>query len=112
MLRDIGSDHATLMERHGIAFAVRNCAVDYRLPARLDAALEVHTTVTGFGGATLSAEQVVRRDDEALVHLEVRLAGLNAEGRVSRMHALIRPAMQSFQLDHEGTRSLNGARDR
>src|SRR3546814_9100402 len=100
MLRDIGSDHATLMERHGIAFAVRNCAVDYRLPARLDDALEVHTTVTGFGGATLSAEQVVRRDDEALVHLEVRLACLNAEGRVSRMPAPLRHALHAFQRDH------------
>ena len=99
MLRAAGIDHPALWDVHGIGFAVRRVTADYLKPAKLDDALSVHTRMTGIGGASLSAEQVVRRDDEDLVRLSVKLACINRDGRPARLPPPLRNALHALRND-------------
>ncbi|MFO0995478.1 MAG: tol-pal system-associated acyl-CoA thioesterase [Alphaproteobacteria bacterium] len=95
MLRARGFDHTRLDSLAGLAFAVRSCRVDYLHPARLDDALEVHTRVTRVGGATLDADQDIRRDGTTVTRLHVRLACINRTGRPARLPPMLRTAFSS-----------------
>jgi acyl-CoA thioester hydrolase len=95
MLRAHGFDHTRLDAVAGLAFAVRSCNVDYLLPARLDDALEVHTRITRVGGATLEADQDIRRDGTTVTRMRVRLACLNRRGRPARLPPTLRTAFSS-----------------
>jgi len=61
LLRDMGTDNTRLMRDHGVMFAVRECTVRYREPARLDDALQIHTRIARIGGASFSAIQRIER---------------------------------------------------
>lgn len=100
LLRELGTDNASLMAQDGVMFAVRDCRVTFRRPAKLDDALEVHTSITSVGRATLSALQTVRRSDEVVAELVVRLACLDASGRPKRLPGSIRAAFQSLRQRH------------
>lgn len=100
LLRDLGTDNTTLLERHGVIFAVHDVSVTYHQPARLDDALEVHTHILNVGGATLSARQDVTRSGELLADLAIRLACINAAGRPARLPAELRTAFQSLHKRH------------
>lgn len=91
-LRSVGADHTSLMAEEGIAFAVRQCSVDFLRPARLDDALEVHTRFVEVRGASLSAEQVVRRETDEIARLVLRLACIDATGRPRRLPRTLRNA--------------------
>ncbi|MDA0664927.1 MAG: tol-pal system-associated acyl-CoA thioesterase [Proteobacteria bacterium] len=99
MLRAAGIDHPTLWDVHGVGFAVRRVTADYRSPARLDDALTVHSSMTEIRGASLSAEQTVRRGVDTLVHLQVRLACVDRAGRPARMPPPLRAALHAIQND-------------
>jgi len=104
-LRLLGVHHQALAELPGrLGLAVRHCAFDYLAPARLDDALEVATTLTAMGGATLEAEQIVRRDGQDLVRGQVRIACIAANGRPRRlpddMRRLLAPLCPSTSLPH------------
>ncbi|MDJ0951380.1 MAG: tol-pal system-associated acyl-CoA thioesterase [Alphaproteobacteria bacterium] len=85
LLRLLGFEQRDLFDTYGVGFAVRHCEIDFRLPARLDDALEVHSRMLDVGGASLRAEQVVRRDDTDLVRMQVRVACMNREGQPTRI---------------------------
>jgi acyl-CoA thioester hydrolase len=91
-LRSVGANHRTLMAEDDIAFTVRQCAVDYMQPAYLDDALTVHTRFLEVGGASLRAEQTVKRDADDLVRLLVRLACVGNDGKPKRMPQSLRAA--------------------
>ena len=91
-LRSVGTDNQTLMAEDGIAFTVRQCAVDYMQPAYLDDALTVHTQFLEVGGASLRAEQTVKRDADDLARLLVRLACVGNDGKPKRMPKALRAA--------------------
>ena len=74
LLRLLGYEQSDLFEQYGVGFVVRNCEIDYRLPARLDDALEIHSRMLNIGGASLRTEQIVRRGDAELVRLRLRVA--------------------------------------
>ncbi len=57
-----------------LMFVVRRVTVDYRMPARLDDALEATARLLRVGGASLVMEQAVRRNGNALIEAEVELA--------------------------------------
>ncbi|MGE4218893.1 MAG: tol-pal system-associated acyl-CoA thioesterase [Alphaproteobacteria bacterium] len=97
MLRDLGGEHRALLDAHGMVFAVRSCKADYLVPARLDDALEVRSRLLEVGGASMTAEQVVHREAEVLVRMEVRLACMGRDGRAVRMPAPVRSALRAFQ---------------
>ena len=92
-LRSVGSDHLTLMTEDGIAFTVRQCAVDYMQPAYLDDSLSVHTRFIEVGGVSLRAEQIVKRDADDLARLLVRLACVGKDGKSKRMPKALRAAL-------------------
>jgi acyl-CoA thioester hydrolase len=94
-LRSIGTGNSQLLAEHGVLFAVSGCAVKYKRPAKLDDALEVHTHLTNVGGASMSAQQTVTRDGEALVKLDVDLACLNGAGRPTRLPGFLREVLQT-----------------
>ena len=60
-LLSIGTGNRQLKDQHGVLFAVSDCAVKYKKPAKLDDMLEVHTALTNVGGASMSAAQMVKR---------------------------------------------------
>ncbi len=100
LLRHLGISQSRLQKQDGVAFAVRDCRISYLRPARLDDELEVHTRITSMGGATLGAEQVVKRVDgeerEDLVITELRLACISPEGRPRRLPAAVREALATM----------------
>ncbi len=97
LLRHLGTNNTALMKKYEVMFAVRDCSITYYKPAYLDEALEVHTRVTGVGGATLSAHQRVMRSGTLLTDMSVRLACLSHAGRPARLPAEIRSVLASLQ---------------
>lgn len=85
MLRGVGIDQLELMQREGLAFIVRRCAVDFLKPARLDDALEVHTRVLSAKGARVEAEQVVKRQGDDIARLSLEIACVDRQGRPQRL---------------------------
>jgi acyl-CoA thioester hydrolase len=85
MLRGAGIDQIELLERDGLAFIVRRCAVDFLKPARLDDRLEVHTRVLTAKGARVEAEQVVKRQGDDIARLSLEIACVDRQGRPQRL---------------------------
>jgi acyl-CoA thioester hydrolase len=65
---------------HGLVFAVRAMQVDFRLPARLDDALEGGVVLRECRRARLVMVQEIRRDGVLLLDATVRIASLDAAG--------------------------------
>lgn len=99
MLRSVGLAHRDLLADHGIAFAVRNLSADYLRPARLDDSLTVHSRLIELRGASMSAKQVVRRADEDLVRMTVRLACIDRQGQPARLPKTLRAALGAYSYD-------------
>jgi acyl-CoA thioester hydrolase len=93
LMRDICDSPYRRMLENGTHFVVRRCVVDYLGVARLDDLLEVHSRMRALRGASLSAQQVVRRGDQDLVTMEVELACLGPGGRPARIPAELRAAL-------------------
>lgn len=104
MLRVAGVDQSAMWRDAGIGFAVRTCGIDFIAPARLDDELEVHTRVLAVGGASVRAEQVVRRNGDALARLNLRIACVRDDGRPARLPAAVRAALDSFRQPRGGGR--------
>ena len=97
LLRSIGIDQTALRRDEGFAFAVRDCAADYRLPARLDDALLLRSRLTELRGASLRLDQRVVRDGEVLVQIDVRLVCLRlCDGRATRLPRGLHTTFQAF----------------
>jgi acyl-CoA thioester hydrolase len=93
MLRSLGFPHRKLAAEDGVGFAVRRCTVEYLVPARLEDALTVDTTLTGIGAATLQARQEIRRDGELLVDIDILVACIGRDGRPRRLPRVLRAAL-------------------
>ena len=65
---------------HDLMFVVRNVALNYRAPARLDDELRATAVISELGGASMTMHQKVYRGDEVLVEGDVGLACVNREG--------------------------------
>ena len=59
----------------------------------MDDALEVHSRFADVRGASLTADQVVRRGAEELARLVVRIACLDTKGRARRLPTDLRAAL-------------------
>jgi acyl-CoA thioester hydrolase len=93
MLRTLGVGQREMRETKGVAFAVRRCNVDYMAPAKLDDLLEVRTRITNLRGAAIEAEQIVARDNDQLVRLNVMLVCIGPGGNATRIP---KPVLQAF----------------
>jgi len=96
LLRLVGISQTELVRTHGMAFAVRDCALDYRAPARLDDLLEVRSRLIELRGATLRARQAIQRGGEDLVTLAVRVACVALNGRPMRMPWALRERLEAY----------------
>lgn len=96
MLRLLGHDQVDLYADQGVGFTVRRCEVDYIQPARLDDRLEVHTTLTDLKGASLNLAQTVRRNEDDLARLRLKIACIDRNGRAVRVPEDIRTLFQPF----------------
>ena len=96
MLRERDIESARLMTKHKVAFAVRKMEADYLKPAHLDDVLEVHSRLIKIGGATLTAEQIVKRDCKDLVVFQVRLACVSIFGGPKRIPRQISAVLKSL----------------
>ncbi|MEQ8516403.1 MAG: tol-pal system-associated acyl-CoA thioesterase [Chromatocurvus sp.] len=72
-MRSLGFDRRAIFSAERL-FVVRDIALVYRAPARLDDELAATVAVTGARGASLSLWQTVRRDDDVLVSGDVTIA--------------------------------------
>jgi acyl-CoA thioester hydrolase len=106
-LRSLGSEHHAMKEHHGVEFVVRSMEADYILPARLDDELTVCSCLITLGGASMTARQIVKRDDEDLVNMSVQLACVSAGGKPARMPGALRIALKPFQHEQQRGRICN-----
>lgn len=72
-LRSLGFDKAGA-NHESYQFVVREAAIRYRSPARLDDELLVTARLNEAGGASLTLQQEVRRDGQVLAEAEVVVA--------------------------------------
>jgi len=98
LLRCLGFGHRRLRDETGIGFAVRRCTVDYLIPARLEDALTIETTLEAVGGATLAMRQRIRRDGELLVDIDMLVACIGGDGRPRRVPAALLAAIDAQRL--------------
>ena len=96
LLRDLGVEQSELLRGTGLAFAVSRVAVDYLFPARLDDRLEVHSRLREVRGASLRAEQSIRRGGVDLARLEVRVACIKTTGQAARLPAELRAKLEEM----------------
>lgn len=78
-LRARGYGQELLRQRYGLVFAVRAMRIDFRLPARLDDALQVTVALAECRKASLVVDQEIVRDGTRLLDAQVRVAALDAE---------------------------------
>ena len=93
MMRLLGADHAGMMQNDRLVLTVRECAIEYLAPARLDDVLEVRSSLTEVRGASLRARQTVHRDGDLLARIRLRLACVTEAGRPARFPAWLRAAL-------------------
>jgi acyl-CoA thioester hydrolase len=92
-LLEAGFSQTDLRDRLGVIFAVREAAVSYLAPARLEDQLVVTTTVTAASGARIAMAQDVLREGVCLARCRVVLACLDRSGRPARIPAEVRAAL-------------------
>lgn len=83
-LRALGFEQDALREQEGIVFAVRKLMVEFFKPARFNDLLRATVSLRRIGGASLSFEQQIQRDDVALVEAGVRVACVDARSFAPR----------------------------
>ncbi|MBC8269927.1 MAG: tol-pal system-associated acyl-CoA thioesterase [Rhodospirillaceae bacterium] len=101
MLRTVGIESSTLMDDDNIALTVKTCSLDYLKPARLDEVLEVHTRIEKVGGASLSGEQTIRRGEDDLVVIRIKLACMAMDGKPARLPGQVRATLNNFCQQNE-----------
>ncbi len=96
MMRLLNIDHVALHTTQGLLFAVRSCEIDFLRSARLDDALVVCSELVHLGGASLQLVQSVRRGEEELARLTVRLVCMHMAGIATRIPAAVRDKLKNF----------------
>jgi acyl-CoA thioester hydrolase len=98
-LRLAGVDQSTLhAEGAGLIFAVRRMTIDFLKPARMDDVLIVETSTLEVRGASLVIAQAIRREGEAILTADVRVAAL-AGGRPARIPDALRTILNPGQQE-------------
>lgn len=78
-VRYLGKNQVEDLNEHKCAFVVRKVEADYLRPAILDDLLTVTCKVVEKGGATITVEQEILREDEVLVKIKVKAAYIDIE---------------------------------
>lgn len=78
-LRAEGFEQDELIENENVIFAVRSVQADYLSPARFNEKLVVNTSVIKKGKASITVEQVVKREEDVLCKAIIKIACLDAK---------------------------------
>ena len=97
MMRLLGAGHAEMAAKDGVVLAVRDCAIEYLSPAKLDDVVEIRTRITQLLGAGLRAVQDFSRDGTGLARMNIRLACVSAAGRPARLPPSVRAALARLE---------------
>lgn len=92
-LRLGGVDQSELLRDTGIGFVVRKCTADFLKPAMLDDLLTIETRLTDIGKVSVHMQQIIRRGEEKLVALEVKLAVVGRDFALTALPATAKKAM-------------------
>lgn len=76
-LRKLGYELDELADT-GLMFVVTHADVDYLVPAKFNEALEVHSTVIAYRGASFTFSQRLMRGEECLARANIKAAALNS----------------------------------
>lgn len=78
-LRSKGFEQDELIAKENVIFAVRSVQADYLLPARFNEEIVVNTWVLKKGKASITVEQVVKRNNDVLCKAIIKIACLDAQ---------------------------------
>jgi len=86
VVRSAGISQDAMLRDHKIGFVVRNVNIEFLKPARLDDLLTIETLVDDITKASITMKQTIKKEQEVLVELTVRIAVVSSEnGRVTRL---------------------------
>lgn len=80
-LRAFGIGQNQLASESAIAFVVRSVKADYHLPAVLDDLLEVVSTLSKLGRASMIFDQQIKRDGHLLFEAQITIACIDGGAR-------------------------------
>jgi acyl-CoA thioester hydrolase len=98
-LRMSGIDQSDLLRDDKIGFVVRRCGCDFLKPAMLDDLLTIETRLIDISKVSVHMQQIIRRGDEKLVALEVKLAVVGQGMKLAKLPDSVRKAMTKI-FDH------------
>lgn len=80
-LRKYGFEQDELINHYNVIFAVRSVNADYMSPARFNDELVVETRLVKLGKASITVEQIIKRNDEetVLCQASIKIASLAAD---------------------------------
>ena len=78
-LRAEGFEQDELIAKENVIFAVRSVQADYLSPARFNEEIIISTRVIKKGKASISVEQIVKRNNDVLCKAIIKIACLNAQ---------------------------------
>ena len=84
MLRALGIDQRSELERSGSAYAVAEVRIRYRKPAQLGEDLLVLSNVSAIGAASVTIQQRVMRGDEDVADAAITVAFIGGDRRPQR----------------------------
>lgn len=96
LLRMLGVDQRAAIEAGEGAYAVADMAIRYLIPAKLDDAVVIRTTVEELGAASCRMCQSAFRNDNLLAEARVRVGFVSPQGRPKRQPAPWRAAFDAF----------------
>ncbi|MDX1975403.1 MAG: tol-pal system-associated acyl-CoA thioesterase [Rickettsiales bacterium] len=92
-LRLTGIDQSELLDKERVGFVVRRCEVDFLKPARLDDLLTIETHLHDISRVSVAMQQTVKRGNETLVTLTVKLAMVDSDMKLAKLPEFVKKAM-------------------
>lgn len=92
-LRQSGINQSALFTEHNIGFVVRRCIVDFFKPAKLDDLLTIETYLHDISKVSMNMKQYIKRGDEILVELEVKLAVVGEDMKLAKLPEFVQKAL-------------------
>lgn len=78
-------NHQKLKNEHDVIFVVRSCNIKYIKPAIFEDKLSIHTNILKKSAVRLNLLQEIKRKEELLVSVEVKLAIVNCRGEINKL---------------------------
>ena len=95
-LRLLGTDSRRMIDGSDslepAAFVVRRMSCDFNRPTRMDDVLEIETSVTATGGASVTLRQTITHDGARVFEAEVLVVLVSVSGKPLRLPKTVRDA--------------------